>query len=105
MSEDYKAKYELGLAETDKLRENFGRALATQAIRGEMIRRGCIDVDLAIKLIDFSGITSDIESEVVLGVSEAVDKICAVRPILFPGKQIPKYEPLPLPRMYQQRKI
>ncbi len=97
--EDYKAQYEQALAEQERVKAAFARQLEDMAICAEARRRGTIDEDVVLKLIDRSRISTDIESDVCLGVGEAIDEIVVKHPILFPGKPTPTYKPTPLPRM------
>lgn len=99
-----KEEYEAAKAETAALEATFAKAYGNKlidfALKAEIERRGAIDPELVMKLIDRSLCTADVQSDVVLGIGAAVDGICGKYPVLFPGKPVQVHKPTPLPRMY-----
>jgi hypothetical protein len=80
--------------ELERLKAAVSRKLADMAIEAEAGRYGAADRDLLFLLIDRTGISVDLESETVIGVSEAVRQIVAEKPYLF----APKIKAPPAPR-------
>lgn len=96
---DWKAEYEKELARGEALKEHVQATMIRAAVEAEAKTFGMIYLDLAVKLADMSGCSFDEDSDVVVGASEAVQRLIAEKPFLFSPKI---KSPPPPPSMWRK---
>jgi len=83
---DWKAEYEKELARAAELKKHVREKMIGEAVRAEAQAFWSIDPDLAAKLADTSKCSFDEGADVVIGASEAVQRLVAEKPYLFAPK-------------------
>jgi len=91
---DWKAESEKEVAKLQELKEHVRNFMVREEVKLELRAFETIDPELVAKLADTSGCSFDEESNVVMGASEAVQRLIAEKPFLFS----PKIKSPPLPR-------
>jgi hypothetical protein len=91
---DWKAEYEKELARGQAVKEHVRAFMIGEAVKLELRAFGTIDPELVAKLADVSRCSFDKDSGVVIGASEAVQRLIAEKPYLF----APKVKSPPPPR-------
>jgi hypothetical protein len=91
---DWKAEYEKEMARAAELKEHIRAFMIGEAVKAEARAFGTIDPELVAKLADVSRCSFDKDSDVVIGASEAVQRLIAEKPYLL----APKIKAPPPPR-------